>query len=110
TSLGTFPRPVPRPLPWRHPTGFAGVSFATVLGLVVGLSVVGRCVVCVWPLSLSMVCSTRVFDSVGVVVGRGRGRRAGRRRCRWRGLRWYSTLWACLLAEGWVVACPVRAP
>ena len=36
TSLGTFPRPVPRPLPWRHPTGFAGVSYATVSGLVVG--------------------------------------------------------------------------
>ena len=27
-----------RPLPRRHPSGFAGVSFATVLGLVVGLS------------------------------------------------------------------------
>lgn len=27
-----------RPLAWRHPSGFAGVSFATVSGLVVGLS------------------------------------------------------------------------
>src|SRR5699024_12545965 len=36
TSLGALPRPVPRPLPWRHPTGFAGVFHATVSGLVVG--------------------------------------------------------------------------
>ena len=58
TSLGTFPRPVPRPLPWRHPTGFAGVSYATVLGLVVGWLVVVEVV----DLGVSMMCSTRVFD------------------------------------------------
>src|SRR5699024_10316160 len=29
---------LPRPLPWRHPSGFAGVFHATVLGLVVGWS------------------------------------------------------------------------
>lgn len=55
-------------------------------------------------------CSTRVFDVVGVIAGRGVGRCAGRRRGRWRGLRWCSTLWAWLLVEGWVVACPARAP
>ena len=32
------PRPLPAPLAWRHPTGFAGVFHATVSGLVVGLS------------------------------------------------------------------------
>src|SRR5699024_6434805 len=95
---------------WRHPSGFAGVFHATVLGLVVGLSVGGRCVVCVWPLSLSMVCSTRVFDSVGVTGGRGRGPRAGRRSCCWRLLRSCSPLGAGVLAAFWTVARPVRAP
>ena len=124
-----------RPLAWRHPSGFAGVSFATVLGLVVGLLaccllvvVVGVDGVChtgvrgcgcvrwslfgsprrllmavvgvdglgsscirgcgyvrwprigslCWPSLWSMVCSTRVFDGVGVVAGRGVGCGEGR--------------------------------
>src|SRR5699024_9172803 len=108
--FGYIPPPCAAPPAWRYPSGFAGVSFATVSGLVVGLSVGGRCVVCVCPLSLSMVCSTRVFDSVGVAAGRGRGRRVGRCRCCLRGLRCCSTLWVCLLAEGVLVTCPGRAP
>ena len=38
--FGRTPPPCAAPLAWRHPTGFAGVSFATVLGLVVGWLVV----------------------------------------------------------------------
>ena len=34
----------PRPLPWRYPSGFAGVCFAIVLGLGVWWSVRGSCV------------------------------------------------------------------
>ena len=34
----------PRPLPWRYPTGFAGVCFAIVLGLGVWWPVRGRLV------------------------------------------------------------------
>lgn len=63
-----------------------------------------------WPSSVSMELAFRVFDVVAVTGGRGVGRPSGRRRCRWCGLRWCSTLWARLLAEGWVVACPARAP
>ena len=33
-----------RPLPWRYPSGFAGVSRVTVLGLGVWWSVRGSCV------------------------------------------------------------------
>ena len=94
------------PVPWamcrvvaapparRHPTGFAGVSFATVLGLVVGLSSRGRNVACWWSSSVSMVCSTRVFDVVDMVADRGVGCPGGRRWCRWRRLRWCSMSWA----------------
>ena len=128
TSLGALPRPVPRPLPWRYPSGFAGVSFATVLGLVVGWLVVVEgmdveVVECVfhksvqlggrdwwprsrsscWPSSVSMELASVVFDVVGVVAGRGVGCPAGRGRCRWRVLRWCLTLCAYLLAENWVV-------
>ena len=55
----------PRPLPWRYPSGFAGVFFATVLGLVVGW--LERCllVVAVWPWWVSMELGIRVFDDVG---------------------------------------------
>ena len=38
----------------------------------------GRRVACVWPWLLSMMCSTRVFEVVGVVGGRGLGRGEGR--------------------------------
>ena len=62
-----------------------------------------RRVACWWPWLLSMMCSTRVFDVVGVVAGRGVGCPAGRGRCRWRVLRWCLTLCAYLLAENWVV-------
>ena len=34
--FGRTPPPCAAPPAWRHPTGFAGVSYATVLGLVVG--------------------------------------------------------------------------
>ena len=106
TSLGALPRPVPRPLARRHPSGFAGVSYATVLGLVVGLSSccllvavagvdgvghksVRGCGCGCWPRvgssgwssSVSMELVSLVFDVMGVVAGRGVGRLAGRRRC-----------------------------
>ena len=52
----------PRPLPRRYPTGFAGVSFATVSGLVVGLS--SRC----------LLVAVVVVDGVGHTGVRGCGR------------------------------------
>lgn len=45
----------------------------------------GLLVDALWPLQVSVVCSTRVFDDVGVVAGRGVGRVAGRGWCRWCG-------------------------
>ena len=88
-------RVVATPPAWRHPTGFAGVSFATVSGLVVGWSlrclrvaVVGVdgvfhksvryrghgcwpwCGLSWWPLPLLMACASLVFEVVGVVAGR----------------------------------------
>ena len=79
----------PRPLPWRHPSGFAGVCFATVLGLGVWWSVRGSCVAvvgvdgagyvcvrgcgrgcwprcgwCCWPWWVSMVRAMCVFEGV----------------------------------------------
>lgn len=112
---------------WRHPTGFAGVPFATVLGLVVGwLAVVEvvdagvvecvghtsvrrrgcdcwpRCGSSCWPSSVSMACSTSMFEGVSVSGGRGIGHGAGRSCCRWRVLHGCSRLWAWLLAEDWV--------
>src|SRR5699024_9031984 len=61
------------PPAWRHPTGFAGVSFATVLGLVVG-----------W-----LVCCLRVVVVVVDVVGHTGVRGCGRGCWPWCGLsRW----------------------
>ena len=92
-----------RPFAWRHPTGFAGVSFATVTGLVVGLLACCLLVAVVvvdgvfhksircrgrgcwsliglfwWPLSVSLGLAFPVFDDVGVVAGRVVGRGEGR--------------------------------
>lgn len=75
-----------RPLSWRYPTGFAGVCFATVLGLGVWWSVLCVFVDVLWPWWVSMVRAFRVFERVGVPAGRGLGRVAGRYGCRWRGL------------------------
>ena len=106
TSLGTFPRPVPRPLPGVTLPASPECPTPLCRGWLWGWLVVVEGMDVGW----SMMCSTRVFDVVGVIAGRGVGRRAGRRRCCWRGLRWCSTLCAWLLAEVWVVTCPVRAP
>src|SRR5699024_11913337 len=40
----------PRPLPWRYPSGFAGMCFATVSGLGVWWTVCCLLVVALWPL------------------------------------------------------------
>lgn len=76
----------PRPLPWRYPTGFAGVCFATVTGLVVWWLVRGLLVVALWLWWVSMVLAFRVFEGMGVPAGRGVGRVAGRGWCQWCGL------------------------
>ena len=122
----------PRPLPWRYPSGFAGVCFAIVLGLGVWWTVLCVFVARVWPWWVSMVRAFRVFEGVGGRVGRGVGRPAGRGWCRWCGLsacssvfevvggcagrrlgrlggRWwttcaYSLMWPRLLAVVWVVS------
>ena len=60
----------PRPLPWRYPSGFAGVCFATVLGLGVWWSVCCLLVVALWPLQVSMGWAMCVFDVVGLAAGR----------------------------------------
>lgn len=75
----------PRPLPWHYPSGFAGVSFATVLGLGVWWPVRGLLVVALWPWWVSMVWAMCVFEGVGVPAGRGSGRVAGRGWGRWCG-------------------------
>src|SRR5699024_10316161 len=135
--FGYIPRPVPRPLPWRHPTGFAGVFHATVLGLVVGwlavVEVVDAGVVecvgmgvgsgwCPVPWAMCRVVATppalaspfRLRRSVPRhSVGAGCGVVAalfagGRLRCRWCGLRWCSMSWVWLLVEVWVVELPAR--
>src|SRR5699024_1874694 len=62
-----------------------GVCFATVLGLGVRWSVRCLLVDVLWPLQVSMVQATSVFKGVGVPVGRGSVRVAGRGWCRWRG-------------------------
>ena len=64
----------PRPLPWRYPTGFAGVCFATVTGLVVWWLVRGLLVDVLWPWWVSMGWATSVFEGVGACAGRGLGR------------------------------------
>ena len=96
--FGYIPPPCAAPPAWRHPSGFAGVSFATVSGLVVGwLAVVEvvdagvvecvghtsvrcrgcgcwpRCGSSCWPSSVSLVWASLRFDVVGVVAGRGLG-------------------------------------
>ena len=72
-----LPRVLLAPPAWRHPTGFAGVSFATVSGLVVGWS--SRCLL-MW-LSLSMAWVIRVFEVVVVAADRSVGCPGGRCRC-----------------------------
>lgn len=138
TSLGALPRPVPRPLPgvtlpaspecpspqsrgwlwggwpWSRvwTWGWSSVWVTRVfdvVGVIAGRGV-GRRVACLLPCPVSMVWVTWVFEVVGVVAGRGLGCSAGRGWCWWCGLRWCSTLWAWLLAEGWFVACPAHAP
>ena len=54
----------PLPLPWRYPTGFAGVCFAIVLGLGVWWTVLCVFVVALWPWWVSMVWAMCVFDDV----------------------------------------------
>ena len=80
----------PRPLPWRYPSGFAGVSFATVLGLGVWWSVRGSCVAVVG------------VDGVGYKRVRGCGRGCWPR-CGW--LRWS---WLVLMARAMCVFERVR--
>ena len=92
------PPPCAAPPARRYPSGFAGVSFATVSGLVVGWLVVvegmdvgvvecvghtsvrrrgrgcwSRCGSSCWPSSVLMACASLVFEVVGVVAGRGLG-------------------------------------
>ena len=91
----------PRPLPWRYPSGFAGVCFATVLGLGVWWSVLCLLVDVLWPWWVSMVWATSVFEGVVrslaevwvaplVVVGVDGAGHLCVRAC--------SRLWACVLA------------
>ena len=77
TSLGTFPRPVPRPLPGVTLPASPECPTPQSRGWLWGGWSWSR----VWTSPVSMMCSTRVFDVVGVIAGRGVGRRAGRRRC-----------------------------
>ena len=114
----------PRPLPWRYPSGFAGVSFATVMGLVVGWSERCLLVVAVWPWWVSMELGIRVFDDVGGAAVRGVGRGEGRRWCRWCGLSACSSVfegvggcagrrlgrlvacwWTTFVVLGWAFGC-----
>ena len=60
----------PRPLPWRYPSGFAGVCFATVLGLGVWWSVRCLLVDVLWSPVVSMGWAMCVFDVVGLAAGR----------------------------------------
>ena len=105
TSLGALPRPVPRPLPGVTLPASPECPSPQSRGWLWD----GRRAAYWWSWLWSIACASWVFDVVGVIAGRGVGRRAGRRRCWWCGLRWCSRLWAWLLAEGWFVACPARA-
>ena len=58
-----------RPLPWRYPSGFAGISHAIVLGLGVWWSVLCVLVDALWPLQVSMGQAMCVFDVVGLAAG-----------------------------------------
>ena len=71
--FGYIPPPCAAPPARRYPSGFAGVSFATVLGLVVGLS--SRC------LLVAVVVVDDVFHKS--VRGCGRG--------------WWSRVWVVAL-------------
>lgn len=77
---GGLSRVLLAPPAWRYPSGFAGVSFATVLGLGVWWSVLCVFVDALWPLQVSMGQAFRVFEVVGVIAGRGVGRGEG---CCW---------------------------
>src|SRR5699024_6121655 len=59
----------PRPLPWRYPTGFAGMCFATASGLGVWWAVRWLLVVALWRGLVPMARALGVFEHV-----RGRGR------------------------------------
>ena len=81
----------------------------------------GRSTACPWTTSVSMVWVIRVFEVVGVTVGRGVGRPGGRCRCRWSWLfvcsmtwfiRWprFESLWWPVRGRfwcrwGWLFAC-----
>src|SRR5699024_8742912 len=65
---------------------------------------------CSWSLPLSVGLAFRVVEDVGASAGRGLGRGAGRRVCRWGVPQECSVAWVSLLAEVWVAAWPVRAP
>ena len=102
--FGYIPPPCAAPPARRHPSGFAGVSYATVSGLVVGWLVVvegmdvgvvecvghtsvrrrgcdcwPRCGSSCWPSSVLMAWASLVFDAVCIPAGRELGR--GRGRC-----------------------------
>src|SRR5699024_767180 len=101
----------PRPLPWRYPTGFAGVCFATVLGLGVWWSVRGLLVVALWPWWVSMARAMCVFEHVRGCGGvcwpssRSSGLPAGGRLlwC-WGGLVECSRVWVEVVAADLVVS------
>ena len=92
-------RAIAAPPAWRYPSGFAGVSFATVLGLVV------------WWSSRCLPVDDFGVDGVGHTGVRGCGRGCWPRcgswwwpvRGRWSWLFVCSTLWSWLLAEDCVV-------
>ena len=123
------------PLAWRYPSGFAGVSFATVSGLGVGWSAccllvaaagvdgvsfggVRGCGCSCWPRCGS---PRRLLMVVVAVGGAGfsgvrgcgyvrwplTGLAHGRGWCRWSGLFVCLRLWLCSMAEGWVVVLVV---
>lgn len=78
TSLGALPRPVPRPLPGVTPPASpecpSPQSWGRLWG---GCGVVGRGRGR-WRRRWPMACSTRVFEVVGVIAGRGLGCPGGR--------------------------------
>ena len=77
TFLGTFPRPVPRPLPGVTQPASPECPSPQFRGWLWGGWSWSRSLTRGW----SSVWVTSVFDVVGVIAGRGVGRRAGRRRC-----------------------------
>src|SRR5690625_1142062 len=87
-----------RPLPWRYPSGFAGMCFATVLGLGVWWTVCCLLVVALWPWWVSMARAMCVFEHV-----RGCGRVC------WPLFSSYGCLLVCdfwvFTGVGWVAGC-----